>query len=205
MDKLLQQCPFDICHRSRSVCCMVSSFLASSPTVDAAGLHPGCVVRRAPSTVQSRNARIHQTNEWHGTPGFGSRPETQLRVIGRARGQGGEFLDDQWSRGQALKHPEKETIPDSPTTQLHLSELSQKDELHGHQFAENLPTCLTYLASQTAACRHYFCASILQHPMVTPRVDVQASKERTMSGGWFPVLGSEGVPDRWHQHGTFCR
>ena len=51
---------------------------------------------------------------------------------------------------------------------------------------------LSYLAQQVEADRHFPCASDLRASAQAPRVDAQASAERTGIGGWFPV-----VIDKW--------
>ena len=60
---------------------------------------------------------------------------------------------------------------------------------------------LKYLASEIAKCRHFDCVVELRDKMGAIRVDAQASDSRTGIGGWFPELGSSGVPipvkSRW--------
>ena len=47
---------------------------------------------------------------------------------------------------------------------------------------------LRYLANQLRRQRHYDCESIVLQPEYAPRVDAQASLERTGIGGWRPVF-----------------
>ena len=54
---------------------------------------------------------------------------------------------------------------------------------------------LRYLALQVEEERHYACASKLRPAATAPRVDAQASDERTGVGGWSPALDENGVPD----------
>ena len=54
---------------------------------------------------------------------------------------------------------------------------------------------LKYLAHQVERSRHNPCASVLVSSEVAPRVDAQASGDRTGIGGWYPVLGEDGQPD----------
>ena len=43
-----------------------------------------------------------------------------------------------------------------------------------------------YLADQVARTRHYNCAETVESSAEAPRIDAQASSERTGIGGWFP-------------------
>ena len=54
---------------------------------------------------------------------------------------------------------------------------------------------LNYTAHQVERGRHHPCASDMISSEVAPRVDAQASGERTGIGGWYPVLGEDGQPD----------
>ena len=54
---------------------------------------------------------------------------------------------------------------------------------------------LQYLALQVEEERHYSCAAKLRPAATAPRVDAQASGERTGVGGWLPALDEHGVPD----------
>ena len=58
-----------------------------------------------------------------------------------------------------------------------------------------VPFILQYLSHQVERSRHYPCASEMVSSEVAPRVDAQASGERTGIGGWYPVLGEDGPPD----------
>ena len=49
---------------------------------------------------------------------------------------------------------------------------------------------LKYLARQIAQSRHVPCPI----RMTSPRVDAQASSERTGTGGWLPAFDSQGRP-----------
>ena len=51
---------------------------------------------------------------------------------------------------------------------------------------------LCYLAERVSGSRHYNCAVSLKSTTVAPRVDAQASSERTGIGGWFPQRGQDG-------------
>ena len=52
-----------------------------------------------------------------------------------------------------------------------------------------------YLAAQVAENRHYSRSAECVMVMSTLRVDAQASEGRTGVGGWWPMVGSSGVPD----------
>ena len=54
---------------------------------------------------------------------------------------------------------------------------------------------LRHLSVQVERSRHYQCAAELVASEVAPRVDAQASGERTGIGGWYPVMGEDGQPD----------
>ena len=60
---------------------------------------------------------------------------------------------------------------------------------------------LRYLADRVSGSRHYNCAVSMESTTVAPRVDAQASSERTGIGGWFPNRGQDGKIDvrgsRW--------
>ena len=60
---------------------------------------------------------------------------------------------------------------------------------------------LRYLADRVSGSRHYNCAISMDSTTVAPRVDAQASSERTGIGGWFPHRGQDGKIDvrgsRW--------
>ena len=56
---------------------------------------------------------------------------------------------------------------------------------------------LRYLADQVTNQRHYQCSSMLTTTECLPRVDGQASAQRTGIGGWFPVANSTGTLDPW--------
>ena len=63
---------------------------------------------------------------------------------------------------------------------------------------------LRYLSRQVSLSRHYN-GAMFMHPWDTaPRVDAQASQDRTGIGGWTPELDEEGRPDpwrsRWYSH-----
>ena len=51
---------------------------------------------------------------------------------------------------------------------------------------------LRYLADRVSGSRHYNCAVSMESTTVAPRVDAQASSERTGIGGWFPHRGQDG-------------
>ena len=54
---------------------------------------------------------------------------------------------------------------------------------------------LRYLADQISETRHYHCAAELHASLLAPRVDAQASSNRTGIGGWFPAVGPDGNID----------
>ena len=54
---------------------------------------------------------------------------------------------------------------------------------------------LHYLAGEIVKQRHYRCSSKLSTADCVPRVDAQASSQRTGIGGWFPVANSSGTLD----------
>ena len=60
---------------------------------------------------------------------------------------------------------------------------------------------LRYLADRVSGSRHYNCAVSMESTTVAPRVDAQASSERTGIGGWFLHRGQDGKIDirgsRW--------
>ena len=56
---------------------------------------------------------------------------------------------------------------------------------------------LRYLARRVEASGHFPCASDLHASSQAPRVDAQASAERTGIGGWFPVVRRDGSTDKW--------
>ena len=60
---------------------------------------------------------------------------------------------------------------------------------------------LRYLSRQVSLPHHCNCA-MMMHPWDTaPRVDAQASQDRTGIGGWAPELDEEGRPDPWRSPG----
>ena len=86
-----------------------------------------------------------------------------------------------------------------------LSPLYRFLTLHPRGSVRRLPAyvifVLRYLADRIQESRHYDCAARLESSILAPRVDAQASDERTGVGGWCPVLGEDGTPDpsrsRW--------
>ena len=58
-----------------------------------------------------------------------------------------------------------------------------------------MSSILRYLATQLRRQRHYNCESIVLHPENAPRVDAQASLDRTEIGGWQPVKDRDGHID----------
>ena len=54
---------------------------------------------------------------------------------------------------------------------------------------------LRYLADQISETRHNHCAVELYASLLAPRVDAQASSNRTGIGGWFPAIGPDGSID----------
>ena len=60
---------------------------------------------------------------------------------------------------------------------------------------------LRNLADQVSGSRHYNCENSLESTTVAPRVDAQATSDRTGIGGWFPQRGQDGKIDvrgsRW--------
>ena len=64
---------------------------------------------------------------------------------------------------------------------------------------------LSYLSRQIAQCRHFPCAVRVEAIDIAPRVDGQASAERTGIGGWLPDVGDDGRPrtrtSLWFSHG----
>ena len=73
--------------------------------------------------------------------------------------------------------------------------------LHPRQSVRRVPSyvafILNHLSGQLERSRHYPCAVNQLSSDVSPRVDAQASDERTGIGGWYPVLDKRGVPDTW--------
>ena len=65
---------------------------------------------------------------------------------------------------------------------------------------------LRYLVRQFSHTRHFPCATSVTSIEQAPRVDAQASSERTGIGGWLPELDSNGRPSpstsRWFSHAT---
>ena len=63
---------------------------------------------------------------------------------------------------------------------------------------------LRYLSRQVSLSHHYNCAMMMRPWDTAPRVDAQASQDRTGIGGWAPELDEEGRPDpwrsRWYSH-----
>ena len=59
---------------------------------------------------------------------------------------------------------------------------------------------LQYLAEQVKKSRHIECAVELKPSSHAPRVDAQASAERTGIGGWLPVVRPDGSLDKWFSH-----
>ena len=63
---------------------------------------------------------------------------------------------------------------------------------------------LRYLADQIAQGRHHDCSSTMYPDQLAPRVDAQASAERTGTGGWFPHVDQSGnvnvAASRWFSH-----
>ena len=51
---------------------------------------------------------------------------------------------------------------------------------------------LRYLANEISKKRHYECGTWITSSDCSPRVDAQASEERTGIGGWFPTRDDEG-------------
>ena len=54
---------------------------------------------------------------------------------------------------------------------------------------------LRYLAHQISETKHYHCAAELHASLIAPRVDAQASSNKTDIGGWFPAIGPDGSID----------
>ena len=52
---------------------------------------------------------------------------------------------------------------------------------------------LHYLSRQIAGCRHFLCASSLESIRSAPRVDAQASADRTGIGGWMLAYDQDGI------------
>ena len=59
---------------------------------------------------------------------------------------------------------------------------------------------LRFLARSVEQERHCQCAATVVHEERAPRVDAQASDERTGVGGWLPTMGTDGRPDRGHSY-----
>ena len=55
----------------------------------------------------------------------------------------------------------------------------------------------SHLAAQIGICRRCPCAVEIQSWDTAPRVDAQASEERSGNGGWAPVRNTEGELDPW--------
>ena len=51
---------------------------------------------------------------------------------------------------------------------------------------------LRYLANEISKKRHYECGTRITSSECSPRVDAQASEERTGIGGWFPTRDDQG-------------
>ena len=56
---------------------------------------------------------------------------------------------------------------------------------------------LRYLAGEISKKRHYECGTRITSSDCSPRVDAQASEERTGVGGWFPTRDDEGRLNPW--------
>ena len=56
---------------------------------------------------------------------------------------------------------------------------------------------LRYLSRQVRQSRHYPCAEELRPAAQAPRVDAQASDERTGRGRWLPFVRDDGTLDKW--------
>ena len=82
--------------------------------------------------------------------------------------------------------------------------------LHTRSSVRKVPPYVRFflrnLADRVSGSRHYNCAVSMESTMVAPRVDAQASTERTGIGGWFPHRGQDGKIDirgsRWVFAGT---
>ena len=80
--------------------------------------------------------------------------------------------------------------------------------LHPRGAVRKRPACvkyfLRYLSRQVSLSRHYNCAMMMRPWDTAPRVDAQASQDRTGIGCWAPELDEEGRPDpwrsRWYSH-----
>ena len=56
---------------------------------------------------------------------------------------------------------------------------------------------LRYLAGEVSKKRHYVCGTRITPSDCSPRVDAQASEERTGVGGWFPTRDDDGRLNPW--------
>ena len=80
--------------------------------------------------------------------------------------------------------------------------------LHPRDSIRAVPPCvsffLRYISDQITQCRHHDCSSRLFPDQLAPRVDSQASAERTGVGGWFPHVDQSGKVNvaalRWFSH-----
>ena len=73
--------------------------------------------------------------------------------------------------------------------------------LHPRNSVRFVPACVKFFLSHLAAllelCRHCSRAVEIHSWETAPRVDSQASEERTGIGSWAPVMNSEGKLDPW--------
>ena len=72
--------------------------------------------------------------------------------------------------------------------------------LHPRNVTRRVPSyvsfMLRYLSQQLSESRHCECAESIRPAKWAPRVDAQASDNRTGIGGWEPRLNAQGVPDK---------
>ena len=77
-----------------------------------------------------------------------------------------------------------------------LGSLSKFLTLHPRDSVRAVPPYVSFflrdLSDQIAQCRHHDCSSRLFPDQLAPRVDAQASAERTGIGGWFPHVDQSG-------------
>ena len=71
--------------------------------------------------------------------------------------------------------------------------------MHPRGSTRRVPACvrfiLNYIAEEVSETRHYPCDSVLRSQTCSPRVDAQASDDRTVVGGWLPHCDEQGRAD----------
>ena len=73
--------------------------------------------------------------------------------------------------------------------------------LHSRDSVQTVPAYVSFflrhLSQQLQNSRRYDCAAKLYSSQLSPRVDAQASADRTGIGGWFPQRGNTGEFDTY--------